>query len=304
MSVVKKSSFGNHVGSFLPKAIGTVIDNFEVRDFSVLRILAKAPSVDIKPGLESYGQSKPVMAPALSTKTVRDLDTASSDYNLITSFVQGAPVTHPDATLHAPVLDLDIPCELIPSTQPGHWHLYINKPITWEKYRLLLNGLRSADLIEKGYYDSAVSRKYTAVRPVSRVKPGLIQRTTYYIKMAAVLRRENYYIKAVNEKLCQHVEALEAILRLNELEVPESFIPKDDKPSDPSPPETNVISAIKFTAEETAKIAALYKPGNTIYNSGMVTYTTQANTVQAKTPGDTSTGLIKTSKPFWEITAT
>lgn len=65
---------------------------------------------------------------------------------------------------HRPVLDLDFPAQLIPSSTPGHFHLLLDKPMAWVTYRYLLIALRDAGLLERGYADAALARGYTAVR--------------------------------------------------------------------------------------------------------------------------------------------
>lgn len=65
---------------------------------------------------------------------------------------------------HAPVIDIDLPCRLVPSRTPGHWHLYIDKMMPWWRYRLLLKALVIAGVVEPGYYRASVSRRMTFVR--------------------------------------------------------------------------------------------------------------------------------------------
>lgn len=65
---------------------------------------------------------------------------------------------------HKPVLDIDLPVKLIPSSTGGHFHLYIDKEMSWGKYLLLLNALVEVGIVEQGYVDAASRRGYTAVR--------------------------------------------------------------------------------------------------------------------------------------------
>jgi hypothetical protein len=65
---------------------------------------------------------------------------------------------------HAPALDLDIPHEYVPSSTPGHGHLYINVELPWWKYRVLLWALKLCGIIEKGFYNSSVKRKQSMLR--------------------------------------------------------------------------------------------------------------------------------------------
>ena len=77
--------------------------------------------------------------------------------NLITSQIEGTE-------FHAPVLDFDFPCELAPSNTEGHFHLLLNKPISWEKYEILLKSLQIAGLVEPGWVKAALTNKKSAIR--------------------------------------------------------------------------------------------------------------------------------------------
>ena len=65
---------------------------------------------------------------------------------------------------HRPVLDLDMPAKLIPSSTPGHFHLFIDHPMKWETYEKLLEALAAAGVLEDGYVRASIARKHTAVR--------------------------------------------------------------------------------------------------------------------------------------------
>lgn len=66
--------------------------------------------------------------------------------------------------LHAPVLDLDVPAFLVPSSTPGHSHLVIDVPMTWDDYDQLLNILADVGIIEEGYYRASDRRGYSSIR--------------------------------------------------------------------------------------------------------------------------------------------
>lgn len=66
--------------------------------------------------------------------------------------------------MHRPIIDLDMSAALIPSTTPGHFHLYIDKLLTWEKYAELLLALSSAGIVEEGYVSACLDRGYSSVR--------------------------------------------------------------------------------------------------------------------------------------------
>ncbi|WP_426940284.1 hypothetical protein [Pseudarthrobacter sp. S6] len=69
-----------------------------------------------------------------------------------------------DTYMHRPVLDIDIPAALIPSSTPGHHHLYIDKPMTPLQYVDLLKALTAAGIIEEGYAAASIERGYTSAR--------------------------------------------------------------------------------------------------------------------------------------------
>lgn len=77
--------------------------------------------------------------------------------------------------LHSPVLDIDIPAYLVPSSTNGHSHLYFDHLMTWRQYKRLLKALAKAGIVEKGYVKASIRRKHTAVRvPWLKKKPSPI----------------------------------------------------------------------------------------------------------------------------------
>lgn len=72
--------------------------------------------------------------------------------------------------LHAPVLDIDIPARLVPSTTPGHSHLYFDLPLLWEEYVALLHALVDAGIVEEGFAEASIKRGQTMVRTPGTVK--------------------------------------------------------------------------------------------------------------------------------------
>lgn len=75
---------------------------------------------------------------------------------------------------HAPVLDIDYEARLVPSTTEGHYHLYLDQPVTWWRYALVLAAMALAGLIEPGYAKASMRRRMTMVRLpwVSKVMPN------------------------------------------------------------------------------------------------------------------------------------
>lgn len=68
------------------------------------------------------------------------------------------------APLHRPAIDIDVPARLIPSSTPGHHHLYLDVDCTWEQYEALLKALNACGIVETGYVLAALERKATFVR--------------------------------------------------------------------------------------------------------------------------------------------
>jgi hypothetical protein len=80
-----------------------------------------------------------------------------AESTLITSEVLGTDK-------HKPCIDVDLPVRVYPSSTLGHFHLYIDKEMTWWQYRMLLRALVKAGVVEKGFYRASVARKATHLR--------------------------------------------------------------------------------------------------------------------------------------------
>lgn len=65
---------------------------------------------------------------------------------------------------HSVMLDLDVPAKLVPSSTPGHSHLYIDVEMNWPTYSALLSALIDAQVIEYGYGAVSKRRRYTSLR--------------------------------------------------------------------------------------------------------------------------------------------
>lgn len=71
---------------------------------------------------------------------------------------------------HLPVIDLDLPASLVPSGTPGHFHLYIDKAVSWSDYVNVLTALSDAGIVQWGFRDSTVERGFGSVRHPDRPK--------------------------------------------------------------------------------------------------------------------------------------
>lgn len=65
---------------------------------------------------------------------------------------------------HAVLLDLDVPAYLVPSTTPGHTHLYVDVRCKEEDYFGLLDALVRCGVIELGYAQASKAKGGTYLR--------------------------------------------------------------------------------------------------------------------------------------------
>lgn len=73
-------------------------------------------------------------------------------------------LAHQPETFHRPVLDLDFPAHVVPSTTPGHGHLYLDKVLTWSQYVKLMEVMAEVGILEPGYVSASIAREFTSVR--------------------------------------------------------------------------------------------------------------------------------------------
>lgn len=79
-----------------------------------------------------------------------------------------------DPDIHSVVLDIDMEAELVPSSTPGHYHLYIDHAMTWDQYTRIIAAMTDAGIVQPGYYAASVARGFTAVRlPWIRKEPEI-----------------------------------------------------------------------------------------------------------------------------------
>lgn len=78
--------------------------------------------------------------------------------NLISSKLEGQP------GMHGFCIDIDLPCLLVESRTPGHYHLYIDRVLSWDEYVPLLKALSAAKIIEPGYADASIANGATQLR--------------------------------------------------------------------------------------------------------------------------------------------
>jgi hypothetical protein len=96
-------------------------------------------------------------------KVVDDIEVA----NVATSRVRALPEgeeAEEAPEFHKPLLDIDMPVTLIPSSTPGHYHLLIDHEMSWSEYASLMRALAEAGILEQGYVMASLERGFSAVR--------------------------------------------------------------------------------------------------------------------------------------------
>lgn len=88
------------------------------------------------------------------------------DANVISSMTKTSAKVSPAYRRHAVLLDIDYEAHLIPSSTPGHYHLYLDVPggVPHEKYMTLLALLADCGIIEKGFADVSIARGHSDLR--------------------------------------------------------------------------------------------------------------------------------------------
>lgn len=92
--------------------------------------------------------------------------------NVVTSLIELDPlIQRATEPLHAPALDIDLPCRLVPSSTPGHFHLFIDAAVPQSAYYDLLDALERCGLVEAGWVRASKVRGYTALRHNCQKEP-------------------------------------------------------------------------------------------------------------------------------------
>lgn len=65
---------------------------------------------------------------------------------------------------HQPTLDIDLPCKLVESKTPGHYHLYIDHDLTFDQYKRLIDVMADIGLVGEGIRMQMENRGMTCLR--------------------------------------------------------------------------------------------------------------------------------------------
>lgn len=108
---------------------------------------------------------------------------------------------HPNDVMHRPVLDIDIPIKVVPSSTPGHSHLFIDVAMTWEDYEKLLWALAAAGIVEEGYVHASVRRGHTSVRLPHVRKPDAPVADETVSSLEALLNNTHAVLREVRDRI-------------------------------------------------------------------------------------------------------
>jgi hypothetical protein len=90
-----------------------------------------------------------------------DLEVDRAEANVSTSLHRG---TRNGSRAHALLLDIDIEAWLVPSSTPGHSHLYVDLVTDWDKLKRFLDAALEIGLIQPGFHRAACDRGFTSLR--------------------------------------------------------------------------------------------------------------------------------------------
>lgn len=66
--------------------------------------------------------------------------------------------------IHLPAIDVDMPVRVVESMTPGHYHLFIDKPMKSDEYFAFLDCLASFGIVEEGYAEASRAKGGSFVR--------------------------------------------------------------------------------------------------------------------------------------------
>ena len=81
----------------------------------------------------------------------------SSDFRKMAEWI-----IQPDGGLTS-ILEVEFPIQLIPSTTPRHYHLYLDRKISWEQYMLVLKSAYETGIINRGFYEMSIKNGQSMV---------------------------------------------------------------------------------------------------------------------------------------------
>lgn len=128
---------------------------------------------------ETSGRELGFIDPKIMDEADSESDGAPADFdrddaNVVTSVIaweNHGPDGERIPAAHWPVLDIDFEARLVPSSTPGHYHLYLEKHVDHDQYMRLLEELERTGIVGPGYDHFSRQRGYTTARLPHVKKP-------------------------------------------------------------------------------------------------------------------------------------
>ncbi len=135
-------------------------DEVDYSSFEGLEGTCEIGEPDPEFDLKGRGLYKPARMDGKSVVVDADLE----DAVLVGSKERGIKSDYVAGGYHMPVIDVDVPMRIVPSTQEGHGHLYIDKVLSFTEYLHLLEAMVDVGLVEYGYLQGVRARGASYVR--------------------------------------------------------------------------------------------------------------------------------------------
>lgn len=132
----------------------------QIKGYRALKLIPEAPN-PTKPG--AYEVFDPLERMTYNVhweegEEIRTPVPSGEDHVLVGSKIRNMEF------LHAPAIDIDFPVRVVESRTPGHSHLYIDYPLSWEDYQKLLDVMVEVGIVQKGYVGASKERGQTMLR--------------------------------------------------------------------------------------------------------------------------------------------
>jgi len=111
----------------------------------------------LRRGFKDFGRGRDAEIEYDGTDEIEDV--SLPDANIYTSQIRWDSKDR-----HMIALDVDVPVQVFPSRKPGHYHLYIEKPVSSTSMLRLVGLLAEMGVVEEGYANASIDRGFTALR--------------------------------------------------------------------------------------------------------------------------------------------
>jgi hypothetical protein len=138
-----------------------------------------APALDFDFSVESVALSASVTRLTFPGRVVtarrwRRLLKRMAGLGLLRKGFQDDPVCWIDPSSGGMSLELGVPVQILPSSTPGHHHVYIDAEMKWRPYRALCKAMVRVGLLESAFVDLMISHSMSML-----LRPGLTKLQLY-----------------------------------------------------------------------------------------------------------------------------